>query len=556
MRIKHIKSLSAAVFCSLYTANIMAASPIVSNYGQIQNVQTYSSNPFWSPGSPYNMRAPQPVYAMGADLNAGECERIVQSLIHIQCLSRNNCRDVSLSDIKPTLLIQLSNLPEHNYLSACGGYVDYLFEKYVENNGNTVSTTPVAFPAGTVPVKEKSEYQVFAKNPLKKDTPKWKQEIIDRANELRELQSENGLGSEELEKQNFPTVYEDLSFAKRFENETEGYMPYKDAHAYDIPNFKNYDEWCVEENHQDREECKIRKTFAINYRMEGGINHPSNPTSYRPINLPIKLETPTRDKTECEPLQQGGSNFKQWLLENTQQPLTDGIIPKGTKNDLRIKAEWACKKCKIEFDANGGTLQGNSTVEYSYVPNSSTQVSIPTATKPDKPHGNKTIKYTFKGWYDNADESVENGPLANPLTEGTTCPGKKYYAHYNKTEVSNNPPPTTNSYTIEYKFTGGTCGCVLSGGYNLTHQWVQGTHRITNDKETVVSTNNVHKLPVCNTDITMSISGATNTPFLISWHEDSNCRDAAVSDVPANNQQNKIYYAKCDQGTVNQCPNH
>ena len=186
MRIKHLTSLSTAVFCCFYAVDAWSASPIVSDYGQIQNVQKYSSNPFWNPNSPYNQRIPQPVYATGADLNAGECINVVNSLISMQCASRNNCRDLSLKDVKPNLMVQLSNLPGKNYLSACGGYIDYLYESYVSKYGNYFSTTtPVAFPEPIVQTKPTTttNNSVTINNPYSTTLPKWKQEILERTQE-------------------------------------------------------------------------------------------------------------------------------------------------------------------------------------------------------------------------------------------------------------------------------------------------------------------------------------------------------------------------------------
>ena len=57
------------VLCGFPAFYAAAAVSLFSDYGQIQNVQNYSSNPFWSPNAPYNQRFPQPVYA-GNDFSA------------------------------------------------------------------------------------------------------------------------------------------------------------------------------------------------------------------------------------------------------------------------------------------------------------------------------------------------------------------------------------------------------------------------------------------------------------------------------------------------------
>ena len=105
-----LKSLLLSVICGFYAFGATAAVSLFSDYGQIQNVQNYSSNPFWSPNAPYNQRLPQPVYATGADLNSEDCQKVVQSLVAAQCMARDNCKNTDLSDIRPTVMVQLSIL--------------------------------------------------------------------------------------------------------------------------------------------------------------------------------------------------------------------------------------------------------------------------------------------------------------------------------------------------------------------------------------------------------------------------------------------------------------
>ena len=103
----------------IFTPLVAFSSSLFSNYGQIQNVQNYSTNPFWTPNSPYNKKLPQPVYVQGADLKAEDCINVVQSLVSVQCMARDNCKNTSLAEIRPTIMVQLSNLPGNNYVSAC-----------------------------------------------------------------------------------------------------------------------------------------------------------------------------------------------------------------------------------------------------------------------------------------------------------------------------------------------------------------------------------------------------------------------------------------------------
>ena len=133
--------------CGFFALDAIAVVSLFSDYGQIQNVQNYSSNPFWTPNSPYNQRLPQPVYVQGADLNAGDCVNVLQPLVMVQCMARDNCKNTDLSDIRPAIMIQLSELPGNNYVSACAGYLDGVFDSYVKQYANAaVPSYAVPFP--------------------------------------------------------------------------------------------------------------------------------------------------------------------------------------------------------------------------------------------------------------------------------------------------------------------------------------------------------------------------------------------------------------------------
>lgn len=185
-----LKSLSIIVFGVFCTVCANAAPSLFSNYGQIQNVQKYSTNPFWTPNSPYNQKLPQPVYVQGADLNTEDCINVVQPLVYVQCTARNNCSDTPLSEIRPTIMVQLSNLPGNNYVSACAGFIDGIYESYVQQNANTV-TKQVAFPNATVPNQNLNSNNNLIQNPYKQQIPDWQAEINQRAQELEYLQAQN-----------------------------------------------------------------------------------------------------------------------------------------------------------------------------------------------------------------------------------------------------------------------------------------------------------------------------------------------------------------------------
>ena len=250
MNIRLIKSLLLTVLCGFWAFSVNAATPMFSDYGQIQNVQFYSTNPFWTPTSPYNKRMPQAVYVQGADLNTEDCLNVVQSLVYVQCVTRDNCRDTSLSDIRPTIMVQLSKLPGNNYVSACAGYIDGAFDAFVKQYGNTVPNKQVNFPTVTFPNPDVQNINTYPKiappTQTQQNVPDWQSAINERTQELIELQKQNGADSYNLSATDFPATIADLSFTARNELKTDGYKPFMHKSAYTTPIIKNQKEWCAE----------------------------------------------------------------------------------------------------------------------------------------------------------------------------------------------------------------------------------------------------------------------------------------------------------------------
>lgn len=238
----YVKSLYA--FCTLFFINAVNAyqptSAPFSQYGQIQNVQTYSSNPFWNPAGPYNQRMPQAVYVDGPEMNAGDCQRAVSALVANICATMNNCAGAQLSDVRPTLMLRLSQLPGHNYATSCAGYIDSEFENYVKKYGHAgVATGTVAFPDATAPTNTGSDIEV--KNPYEQPIPQWQQDVIERTKELEKLQAQNGSNMGGLAKAEFPNTFADLSFEERLDIKAEGYKPFKDMKAYHPITLESWD---------------------------------------------------------------------------------------------------------------------------------------------------------------------------------------------------------------------------------------------------------------------------------------------------------------------------
>jgi hypothetical protein len=211
----------------------------ISQYGLIQNVQNYSSNPFWNPSGPYNQRMPQPVYVQGADLNTADCQRTVGTLVASYCVNNNNCVGMQLSDIRPVMMLQLARLPGHNYATSCAGFIDSEFNSYVSKYSNAgPSGNYVPFPTGTVAnpnYNNETDFQIENPYQIRDRTwngEEWDRERKERAQELQELQSQNGAGDIHLARADFPETAADLSFSERMELDAAGYAPWKDASPY------------------------------------------------------------------------------------------------------------------------------------------------------------------------------------------------------------------------------------------------------------------------------------------------------------------------------------
>lgn len=276
---KYLRFLLFSVIGAFCIFSADAASPVFSNYGQIQNVQHYSTNPFWTPNSPYNQKMPQPVYVQGADLNTEDCVKVVQSLVYVQCAARDNCKNTSLADIRPAIIVQLSNLPGNNYVSACSGYLDGVYESYVAQYGNNAPTRQVAFPTATTPNQNVYGPPVNnnipqIENPYKQVTPQWQQEINERSQELQQLQQQNSADSSTLSAVAFPTTYADLSFSARMANATEGYAPYAGKSAYRTIEIKSEGEWCPE--HANAPECAAYRTRLGTQQQQQQQNQGNN----------------------------------------------------------------------------------------------------------------------------------------------------------------------------------------------------------------------------------------------------------------------------------------
>ncbi len=221
--------LFGTAFCF---SGAIAVSPF-SKYGQIQTVQTYSSNPFYNQNSPYNQTMPQPIYATGPSIQTSDCQSVLATLVAQQCSMMNNCQNARLSDVRPAVMLQLSRMPGGNYATACAGYMDSAFDNYKKNFSYNTPTAGATFPTATVPNPNINDAGPQIKIFPDAQKPQWATEMAQRKQELKDLQAAAGANDAGLEYAEFQKTYADLSFTERMANEAAGFEPYKDKKAYD-----------------------------------------------------------------------------------------------------------------------------------------------------------------------------------------------------------------------------------------------------------------------------------------------------------------------------------
>ena len=83
--------------------------------------------------------------------------------------------------------------------------------------------------------------------------------------------------------------------------------------------------------------------YTIQYKLNGGTNHKSNPASYTIKTNTIQLKDPT-----C-----AGCVFQGWYLDSKFSKQVKEI-PKGSTGNKTLYAKWSRNKYTIAFDGNGG----------------------------------------------------------------------------------------------------------------------------------------------------------------------------------------------------------
>lgn len=282
-------------------------------------------------------------------------------------------------------------------------------------------------------------------------------------------------------------------------------------------------------------------TYTINYRLDGGINNPDNPSSYT-------IET---DFTLL-PASKEGYTFEKWVDQGGNE-ITQ---LKGLATNLSLIAIYnQGNEYTVSLNANGGEVSSNSvnvTFNHEY------QLPIPTRKG-----------YDFVGWY-NDNEKVENtgtwkeaknvsltarwSPVSytitynlngginadNPATytvEDTIilkAPSKSYYNfvewRYNGTAITSIDTSLAKDITIEaiwdvitYNITYNLNGGTLPNGYVSTYSYETATFN----------------LPIPTRD------GYT----FMGWYDNASFNGTAIASIVRHSHDDKVFYAKWSANT-------
>ena len=309
---------------------------------------------------------PQPVYATGPQVKTDECQRIVTSLVTLQCMNANNCIDARIDDIRPAIILQLSRMSGGNYATACAGYLDGIFNDYVSQFANAAPKgISVGFPIPAAPNTNANSNQIQLNNPFATSAPDWATDMRERQLELQALHTETGTNNYHVQHADFPATYADVSFTDRLENARNGYEPFKDARAYREMDIEDEETYLERIN---KEKC-TKKTCNIEYYLSGGVNNSRNPKKYTTCGRPITLQEPTLTKkyytTKGRQISNFSLDFIAWYTDPnfaSDKKITK-IEDKHCKTDggtIELYAKWSIGQPTADPDGTPPELLGNN----------------------------------------------------------------------------------------------------------------------------------------------------------------------------------------------------
>ena len=399
---------SIAVLCLYSTSRAAQNSPTLgSKYGLIQGVKNYSSAPYWNPNSPYNARIPTPIYATGTDVTTGDCNTMVDTLITSFCSERNSCSGLQLKDVRPTIMIQLAEVKNHNYATACGGYIDGAFEKYKNGGrvtGNTTSPS-IAFPTPT------TNKTIEIQNPFVQKPSEYQVGVAERAAELKELQAQTAVDPS-LKVAEFPKTIRDLSLTDRTAILADGYEPYRGLNAYETFGLKDWEDDEAFNARKDAAKTRWENEHKRNIHYYYVNLNNKGKDSTAPAGCPDTYFVGVGVTVSCVPSAEG-AEFKGWCTDAalTATNCSDTItIPPTANEDISLFAKWECTSPDYEMDLTThmckekGKHKIDYIVDYATVDTScptsyreGTGTIIPDACKAD-PNISRCPDTKFMGW--------------------------------------------------------------------------------------------------------------------------------------------------------------
>lgn len=355
-----------------------------------------------------------PVVIDKMNINTEKCKSVVSGIIISECSLRNNCKDMSLMDIKPIVMVRLSKIPGGNFISACNGFIDSEFNNYLLSQKGGVS-----FPKA---VKNNSNLTDFS------------------------YKSQN-YNSNKLTKTDMPKTINDLSFAQRLNNKKKGYEQWHPVYDYEgkcikncpytIPNFLK-PETKINKQGEEKESSEDKPNEEIEKSPETQTETPSNETS--------TPEIPVSENSTEETDIKDDEKITLWFYNK------DVIIGNDIKISELDKTIYWNKNCS-EHKGNGywsDDLEINRVASYLFKSYGYNRSFIDFIISPSyRDFGflrNDLTRYTFIETLNIAKEITEKLVF---LLKGGPCSGLKIYIVSFKKNNSDKIKIISGPYTIE-----------------------------------------------------------------------------------------------------------
>ena len=233
------------------------------------------------------------------------------------------------------------------------------------------------------------------------------------------------------------------------------------------------------------DEVELRNGYQINYELNGG----QFVSSYTPVssydgNQDVQL--PGEDD-----ITRNGYTFGGWYDNEglTGEPYT--VIPSGSTGPKTFYAKWMANTYTVEFEPNGGTINGSYVTNYTY----GQGAELPTDVEKSG--------YTFAGWYEN--DRFE-GSAVTAISD-TEYGDKTYYAKW-----------TANTYSVKLHLNGGN----LADGVSDITAYTYGNSIELPDRSEIVRSGYM-------------FSG---------WYADEGFKDGPYTEISSTDSGNKEFYAR------------